>query len=225
MGPVGKFKMNRKILERTQRMAAIRILRAHRTTSYRASVYLSGITPIMEKIDTVIKLKNHFATNMIKLNSEQCEIEKRDKRIKIHPGKTPIIRSNKKIDVTDLGQNSIKIFTDGSKMDGAVGCAFVVYDGQAEVMTKKYKLGPHCSVFQSELWAIYNALQTALGFNREGEAIFIVSDSQSAILAIENVYTDNPIVDLIHDSLLQLQEKRMYAIFMWARSHIGIEGN
>lgn len=57
----------------------------------------------------------------------------------------------------------LSIFTDGSKLDGHVGCAFVVFQNAEETHYEQYQLPVFCSVFQAELIAIRQALEYLIG--------------------------------------------------------------
>ncbi|CAG2104153.1 unnamed protein product, partial [Medioppia subpectinata] len=76
----------------------------------------------------------------------------------------------------------ISIYTDGSKLNGKVGSAFVVYENSNKTSHHTQKLGNDCSVFQAELIAINAALQYTL--KRQTSSIRIFSDSKSALQAL-----------------------------------------
>lgn len=108
-------------------------------------------------------------------------------------------------------------FTDGSKMAGKAGAAFVV-SGQSAL----FPLLPYTSVFSAELFAILQALIYA--YEQNLNKLIIFSDSYSALTAIKNTFTDNPLVKLIHQYYIKLQLPKTVK-FCWIPSHVGIAGN
>src|SRR6202042_2813119 len=54
--------------------------------------------------------------------------------------------------------HGLSIYTDGSKLDGKVGCGFQVVENGVHTVKQKHKLGDECSVFQAELIAIDKGL-------------------------------------------------------------------
>lgn len=210
------------ILRRTQRLAAIRIVRAHRTISYISAFGLSGILPINYKLDILTRTNDCRTVNNIKINGKSYEIENTCESSRFHPAVTPILRYSKRIKPK---QDYLFIYTDGSKLNGAVGCAFVYYMNDAVTYTQKFRLAPHCSVYQAELTAIHQALKRIKHLNLEPQTITVITDSDSGLKAIQNIYSTNPIVDKIHNSLHHLQRNKIYVMFSWTRAHQGLRGN
>ena len=81
-----------------------------------------------------------------------------------------------------------RIYTDGSKSNNGVGCAYTVYKNSTLIDNKSFSLAPHCSVLQAETFAILKAAEYILnvGNYMETWSIRILSDSQSAIKALSN---------------------------------------
>ncbi|GBN84304.1 hypothetical protein AVEN_250280-1 [Araneus ventricosus] len=77
------------------------------------------------------------------------------------------------------------IFTDGSKMDGRVGCAFVIFYNERELDYRKFRLNESSTVFTAEVIAIQQAIQY-IRANDLGE-VNIISDSRSALMALSAV--------------------------------------
>ena len=109
-------------------------------------------------------------------------------------------------------------FTDGSKTDEGVGCAFVSCRD-----TRSFSLPEHSSVFSSELIAI----SKALCFIEVGDEILhlILSDSLSSLLALRTFYPCNPLVQDILSRLTSLDRAGKIVRFCWVPSHVGIAGN
>ena len=109
-------------------------------------------------------------------------------------------------------------FTDGSKTEDGVGCAFIC--GQD---TRSFTLPQHSSVFTSELVAI----SKALCFIEVSDEVMhlILSDSLSSLLALRAFTPDNPLIQDILKRLTSLGRAGKYVKFCWIPSHVGIHGN
>ena len=109
-------------------------------------------------------------------------------------------------------------FTDGSRTEEGVGCAFV--SGHD---TRSFSLPEHCSVFSSELAAINKALCFIEVSNDASH--LILSDSLSSLLALGRFYNDNPLIQDILKRLNSLKLAGKSIRFCWIPSHVGITGN
>lgn len=107
------------------------------------------------------------------------------------------------------------VYTDGAKSANGVGCAFVEDDAEY-----CFKLSNYTSIFCAEL----KAIELALRANCRGRLI-IVSDSASALQAINCFDSKVPIISRIHTLIYQTKSLGGDVIFVWAPGHIGIEGN
>ncbi|XP_055924756.1 uncharacterized protein LOC129956828 [Argiope bruennichi] len=111
------------------------------------------------------------------------------------------------------------VFTDGSKAGNNVGAAVML---RHEIFSEK--LHSFCSVFTSEIYAIYRALIKIAekGYKRN----ILYTDSKSAIEALKNVSpSSHPIVVKCVEYYLYLSEKGIQIIFCWIPGHSGIQGN
>ncbi|KAI5738982.1 hypothetical protein M8J77_013456 [Diaphorina citri] len=112
----------------------------------------------------------------------------------------------------------VQVYTDGSKSDSSVGCAFVI--PQLHIV-KKQTLNPKSSIFHAELLAISDAVST-IKSQSIGEAV-IISDSLSALQAISSMSHSNPLVQSIHEEISTIPNSTIK--FFWCPSHVGIAGN
>ena len=104
------------------------------------------------------------------------------------------------------------MYTDGSVIDKSTGCAF--YSEESE---QQYHLPDNTSIFSAELFAIKKAVESTT--NRTN---VVFSDSLSSLQALKQIYSNNPIIQQIHDIIYNTQQS---FIFIWIPSHIGINGN
>lgn len=111
-----------------------------------------------------------------------------------------------------------KIYTDGSKSNDAVGCAFVSNEG-----TGSQRLQDEVSIFTAEATAISNAVAFAAKCRKK--KILILSDSLSVLTSLKNLYCTDPRITKILDSVYKLAQGGKHSVFMWLPSHTGIGPN
>ena len=114
--------------------------------------------------------------------------------------------------------NTEHIYTDGSKMGQAVGCAAV-----SRETTTRAKLLPQTSVYSSELYAIQIALRI---IERSPNLTFtIFTDSRSALQAIRSGDCCHPIISEILSIIAQLRLASKSICICWVPGHVNISGN
>ena len=203
-------------LRSIQRSFALSIIKGYRTISTEASLILANIDPIDLKIKYCsdrYKFKKRVITDNPSLLNISFQFP-----IKFASRHHPAYRT--KFSNENCSYNHIfNVFTDGSKIDGQTGCAFVAYKDNHIVHKKQQRLANGCTVFQAELLAIHLAVVWIL--NQQREAI-ICSDSESALKAIECRDTSNSMAIEIRSLL---QSSNHHICLKWVKAHIGIEGN
>jgi len=110
------------------------------------------------------------------------------------------------------------IFTDGSKIDGRVGCAC-----SYRRKTISRRLPDGCSIFTAELQAILLALLAVKESHRK--KFIICSDSKSALQALNKMKMNIPLVSKSLKLLWELRARQVDITFVWIPSHVGIGGN
>ncbi|XP_023312337.1 uncharacterized protein LOC111692524 [Anoplophora glabripennis] len=132
--------------------------------------------------------------------------------------------SNKKLltntfySIINTYQDSIKLYTDGSKFDNGVGSAF--FNG---IDSYSWTLPKMASIYTAELYAIWQALRYAE--MDKNNTVLICCDSLSAIEALSNSFTTDPLVQIILELVHWLCTIGKKVCFIWTPSHIGIQGN
>ena len=130
----------------------------------------------------------------------------------------PIIYRSLFYETLNRYENSIHIYTDGSKSATGTGCAIIYPDE-----TKLIKLPDMSSVFYSEVYAIRSALADILKSNNSHFTIF--TDSRSAIESIQNKHTKEPICLDIISMNSQIISSGKTLTYVWIPSHVNISGN
>jgi ribonuclease HI len=125
---------------------------------------------------------------------------------------------NNFLEICHEHQRSTLVFTDGSKIDNKVGCAFY-----CATFTERFRLHDMCSVFTAELVAIREALKYILRCPN-GEFL-ICSDSLSGLQAISLMYSSHHLIIDIHFYLGKLISSGYTIQFCWVPGHVGIDGN
>lgn len=136
-------------------------------------------------------------------------------------------------DVTYLEQEEdqfsyeVKIYTDGSKNLVGTGAGFVVMIGEEVYAEESIPLGSQCSNYQAEIYAICKALVFVLETRRLSEcsSFLILTDSMSAIAAINSLWNENPLIQLIKRLVKALQDRETLIHIKWIKGHSGIPGN
>ncbi|KAL1460527.1 hypothetical protein WDU94_012504 [Cyamophila willieti] len=119
--------------------------------------------------------------------------------------------------MNDGFQNHTKVYTDGSKDENGVGCAFTIPDRN---IVKKYSLNKDASIFHAELYAILQSLIMIIDMSME-KAI-IITNSLSCLQALVKLGHPNPLVQKIQSLFTSYQAEIK---FFWCPSHVGIAGN
>ena len=86
-----------------------------------------------------------------------------------------------------LKVNSINIFTDGPKFDKLGGG---VFSTELQIETS-FRLPDHCSVYQAEVMAIVEAMKFLQSKRPREQNIFLFSDSQAALRALDSSFTNS----------------------------------
>lgn len=128
-------------------------------------------------------------------------------------------------ELTSKYTNSDKIFTDGSKSQNGVSCAFLIKN---KGISFSYQLNENCSIYTAESLAIKKGLDWAIENYALFQTILVMSDSQSVLTAISNPnkhIMKNKILTNILGNVVRLQTLNKQVIFIWVKGHSGIVGN
>ena len=113
------------------------------------------------------------------------------------------------------------VYTDASKSEAGVGIGMFSNDLNIKL---SYKLQDHATVFQAEVQAICVSVNYCLDMNLKGHKICFLTDSRSALLALNNsVVRSLTVLDCI--SGLSALGHENEVILRWIPGHRGIEGN
>ncbi|GIX95978.1 putative 115 kDa protein in type-1 retrotransposable element R1DM [Caerostris darwini] len=208
-----KVRQNIRLLQ-LQRSGLLSITKCYKTVSTEALQVLAGIPPLdmKLKLSKDLFLFKHMGNNLVILNQVLQPLAMDTSTKFIPPWEKYSIKWN--FYTEDL--TGTLIFTDGSKMNGRVGGAFVVYSNGIETHCEMFRLSDHATVYSAELMAINFAINARL------PSANIISDSRSVLQALENVnHVEREIL-----AIKQLLANHESAIrLFWIKAHAGFTGN
>jgi len=134
-----------------QRLVNRKIANAFCTMSSEALCILAGTTPVIIKIEEVIK-QNNIGT----AKGSNTQLIDRELELKNWPHPADAIKI---IEVNEHQHQTIQAYTDGSKNEHRVGSGVVIFVGKELAVQLKFKLDNRCSNNQAEQLAISKALE------------------------------------------------------------------
>jgi len=120
-----------------------------------------------------------------------------------------------------VNKDVICVYTDASKSDSGVDIG--LFSNELKLKSS-YKLQDHASVFQAEVQAICMGANHCLDISLKGGKVCFLTDSRSALLALNNcVVRSLTVLDCISALTALGQENEV--ILKWIPGHSGIKGN
>lgn len=226
--PASKKITVQKRLNAVQRGFAQKICRSYRTVSLNAALIISGLLPLdlrIQEAASIYEAKRGKPQDF--LGGRQ--VEKKTSYLRApHPSAAVEIDfkclENANPDtLADHNVSGLLIFTDGSKIEGKVGAALSCWRENMEIRTKKYKLEPFCTVFQAEMYALYQATEIILEGPEDSANVF--SDSRSSLELLKNPDTFHPLAFQIRQNISKIKANGKNIQLFWIRAHVGVEGN
>ncbi|XP_070075503.1 uncharacterized protein [Drosophila takahashii] len=118
-------------------------------------------------------------------------------------------------------ENAVNIYTDGSKLNLQTGGG--VFSPELDIKVS-FRLPDHCSVFQAEVMAIQEAMSYLDTTKHCNTDIFIFSDSQAALRALDSYSTNSLTISECRKSLNEMATHLRISL-IWVPGHRNIEGN
>ncbi|GFX13750.1 uncharacterized protein TNCV_599591 [Trichonephila clavipes] len=115
--------------------------------------------------------------------------------------------------------------TDGSKIDGRVGFAFVVFRSGVESENFRFRIRDECTVFVAELLCLNFAVKWITEQNSVISEYLICTDSLSSLDSLKCISSSNNIIVEIQKQLKSLRDKNISIDFAFVRGHTGVLGN
>ena len=114
-----------------------------------------------------------------------------------------------------------QVYTDGSKLQGRVGAAYVVFQGIQVIGQGSFRLPDNSTVYQAEIYAIKAASVFLLTQQIETDVVFF-GDSQAALQALNSERIQSRVV---LDAVRNLNLLEYVVNLVWVPAHSGIPGN
>ncbi|CAH2091712.1 unnamed protein product [Euphydryas editha] len=219
----------RKRLDSLQRGFAQKICKAYRTVSLTSALVLSGLLPLDLRIREAAMLYKTKKGHCEDLLLPGSELERRVGPLQNpHPSqlKTTEYECLLNLNPETLEKHHIDgplIYTDGSKIEGKVGAALTWWDQGREARYSTFRLEPHNTVFQSEMYALFRAVDMVR--KSKESSINILSDSRSSLDLLKSPLATHPLAMEMKRCIRQIQEENRSVRFFWLKAHVGIPGN
>jgi len=197
-----KYEHNRQKYVRVQRLINLKMAKAYRTTSNEALCILTGTTPIILKLEKVVKQFTFRDKQQQQAINLDYEVEY---KLWPHPAKTISI-----IETGTHEEAAICAYTDESKYQKIVGSGVVIFKGSDIIARQKMKLDDRCSNNQAKLVAIHKALEEIELLNRERISpltAIIYTDSRVSLDSLRNAKNHSFLVEEIRKLVASLEKR------------------
>ncbi|XP_063838171.1 uncharacterized protein LOC135087301 [Ostrinia nubilalis] len=215
-----------KLLSTVQRGFAQKLCKSYRTVSLHSALALAGILPLDLRIQEAAAL--YFARR----GSPPPVLGDRETESVVgfaeapHPAEHMSLEFVSLVDQHLVDQHNVqavRIFTDGSKIEGKVGAALSWWNNEAEIRNSKLSLSAYCTVYQAELLAIWKASGQIL---KGAEASYgLYSDSRAALETITNHDSLHPLAVETRKNLRTAFTQGKAVSLFWVKAHAGLPGN
>ncbi|XP_063617206.1 uncharacterized protein LOC134790367 [Cydia splendana] len=215
----------RKQLNVVQRGFAQKMCGAYRTVSLHSALILAGLLPLDLRIREAASLYEAKKGLPHPVLGDR-EIEQMTPAIKApHPAERASLEFGRLMDEEQYQRNTnfdLRIFTDGSKIEGKVGAALSLWNSTEEIRAIKLALPSYCTVYQAELLALCRATVEAQKSNEASVGIF--SDSMAALQTVASG-SPHPLAVKTRDTIRNCMLQNKSVSLFWIKAHAGLQGN
>ncbi|GFV56581.1 RNase H domain-containing protein [Trichonephila clavipes] len=192
--------------------------------SFLKRLYVSGIEFLVTKISLMV----FFYDIAFRENLSASSISNYD--CILSPFFIPRPSERNAINIVQFSDKSTEDFpvicyTDGSKIDGRVGFAFVVFRSGVESENFQFRIRDECTVFVAELLCLNFAVKWITEQNSVISEYLICTDSLSSLDSLKCISSSNNIIVEIQKQLKCLRDKNISIDFAFVRGHTGVLGN
>jgi ribonuclease HI len=205
-------------LIRFQRLINIKIAKAYRTVSNEALCILTGITPIVIKIEEAIQFYEITRGHTRDTALIDCDVGVKHWQ---HPAeKINLLPGNN-------DTSTIQIYTDGSKSEQGVGAGIAIIQPGIPTVTLMYRLDTRCTNNQAEAFAITKALEhiQTTQTNEEDKTATVYTDSRTTLDSIHNTDIHTSLIEEIRQKAYEMKNRGWTIWFRWIKAHAGNSGN
>ncbi|KAJ0169561.1 hypothetical protein K1T71_014746 [Dendrolimus kikuchii] len=209
-----------------QRGFAQKLCRAYRTVSLNAAMVLAGMLPLDLRIQEAKALYEAKRGVVLPMLADR-EVERRVAFAHTpHPAKHVDLGFICLVDQTEVNDHctqAVRIFTDGSKIEGKVGASLSLWNNDVETTNRKLKLPSYCTVYQTELLAICKATEEILASPEDSFGVY--SDSRSALQSITNWSSTHHLAVTARRNLIESMAIGKGVSLFWVKAHAEVREN
>ncbi|XP_061726217.1 uncharacterized protein LOC133531843 [Cydia pomonella] len=217
-----------KQLKAVQRGFAQKLCKAYRTVSLNSALLLSGLLPLDLRVREMASLYETKKGARAPVALEDREIEAMTPAVKApHPAEREEITFERicgEEQYQDCEKLQMRIYTDGSRIDGKVGAALSIWKDASETKAIKLALSSYCTVYQAELLALNRATKEAERATAATQ-IGIFSDSMAALQATVNPNSRHPLAVESREMIKRCKDQNKNLSLFWIKAHAGLPGN
>ncbi|XP_063539417.1 uncharacterized protein LOC134748560 [Cydia strobilella] len=211
-----------------QRGMAQKICKAYRTVSLNSALVLAGMLPLDLRVREAASLyEAKKGESLPALWPGDREVEQMASATEMpHPADREELRVVRLVNQDDVNSNSefdVRIFTDGSRLEGGVGASLSIWKGETETKAHKLALSRYCTVYQAELLALCRATREAKKYAEKSYGVY--SDSMAALQTIQNHSCLHPLAVEARENLKAMSLQGKVVTLHWIKAHAGLEGN
>ncbi|GBN08386.1 hypothetical protein AVEN_84215-1 [Araneus ventricosus] len=213
----------RSTLNSIQRRPLLQLTGAYRTVSTVALQVIAGVLPLdLQVVEALAKFRVKVLKRDMEVGSREFRSSNYLSKVNVfafHPSKWTAYPFS----YTGPLGSDIELFTDGSKMDGHVGCSAVVYYHGQKIHTESQRLNDEASVYQAEI-AGFTLAVTFVYTILYWDKVRIFTDSLSLLQALASVMTVDPAIWQLKAQLWEIAKHRTFSLH-WVKAHVGTAGN
>ncbi|GBN70713.1 Putative protein in type-1 retrotransposable element R1DM [Araneus ventricosus] len=213
----------RSTLNSIQRRPLLQLTGAYRTVSTVALQVVAGVLPFdLKAVEALAKFRVKVLRRDMEVGSRAFCSSNYLSKVHIFASHPSTWTVHPFLYTGPLGSD-IEMFTDGSKMNGHVGCSVVVYYHGQLIHTEGHRLNDEASVYQAEI----SGFTLALSFVQRilyWDTVRIYTDSLSLLQALASAQTNDPAIWQLKATLREIKQNRAISLH-WVKAHVGTAGN
>ena len=164
-------------------------------------------------------LVRDLGVHKLMLNQDDCDVvNPADIEVKFDSFENPLRYKDYLPFTDDFG---LHIYTDGSKHDGKVGCAYRIRNAEGILYEKNFRIPDRCSVYQAELSAIQVAAKKVV-INGYAAGVTFFVDSQAAMQGLRSGRIRSQVVLDTINAVINIGQR---VRFVWVKAHAGAVDN
>jgi ribonuclease HI len=178
------------------------------------------MTPIIIQTEEAVK-----QYNIRKGTGSQTQLIDREVELKNWPHPADVVKI---IEVEEYKEQTIQVYTDGSKNEHGVGSGVAIFVGKELTVQLKFKLDNRCSNNQAERLAFAKALEVIETIDiveTSPRTVAIFTDSRITIDSLKNVNNHSYLIKEIRKRISILERTNWTVEFSWVTAHVGIYRN